>query len=87
MKKMILPLVAVVLAGSLSAFTLKSSSSDNLFYWFDQTNHEYVGSTSSSTVNPLGCMAIGSDCVKGYQEPSQPLTEPARQPDAQYAQN
>jgi hypothetical protein len=82
---MILPMLALVLAASLSAFTTKSSTTDNLFYWFDQSDHSFVGTSQSPSINPLGCTAIGSDCVKGYQEPVQPSTEPTRTPDAQYA--
>jgi hypothetical protein len=85
MKKNFLGMAAIVLGIAFSAFTPKGSTSDDLFYWFEQTNHTYVGSSTSSTNNPLGCSSIGDDCVKGYQRPSQPLTEPTGMADAEFA--
>lgn len=87
MKKKFLGILAIVLAVVFSAFNTKDNSSDDLYYWFDQTDHSYVGSSATSSGNPLGCTAVGNDCVKGYQRASQPQTEPTGMPDAQFAIN
>lgn len=87
MKKKILGFLAIMLAVGFSAFNIKDNTSGDLYYWFDQTDHSYVGSSTTSSGNPLGCTAVGSNCVKGYQRASQPQTEPTGVPDAQFAFN
>ena len=87
MKKYLLGIIAVVLAIGFSAFSSENKSAANLFYWYQQSDHAYVGSSTTSTGNPLGCSATGENCVKGYQRSSQPPSEPTGTPTAKFSFN
>ena len=87
MKKYLTGIIAVILAVGFSAFSNNGKSSDLLFYWYQQSDHTYVGSSATSSGNPLGCSAVGENCVKGYQRSSQPPSEPTGTPDAKFSFN
>ena len=78
---------AFVLAVGFSAFKNIEKSSADLYYWYEQTGHTFVGTSTSPNDNPLGCSAIGADCVKGYLRSSQPPSEPMGPADQSFAFN
>jgi hypothetical protein len=87
MKKYLMGIIAIVTAFCLSAFSYESKSSNDLYYWYQQSDHTYVGSSSSPSGNPLGCSAAGENCVKGYLRSSQPPSEPSGDPDEKFSFN
>lgn len=87
MKKSFIGVIAIVLGVALSAFTTETKKSTNMYYWFEQTGHTFVGSSASIDGNPLGCDETGGNCVKGYLRSSQPPSEPTTLPNAQFAIN
>jgi hypothetical protein len=87
MKKILPGLVALVFAIGFSAFTKIEKTNADLYYWYEQAGHTYVGSSTSPGGNPLGCSAIGSNCVKGYLRSSQPASEPTGTPNESFAFN
>jgi len=87
MKKYLFGCMAIVLVLSLTAFTHSSKAKNDLYYWYRQSDHTFVGSSSSSNDNPLGCYGVGETCIKGYLRSSQPSSEPSVAPDAKYAFN
>jgi hypothetical protein len=87
MKKYLLGFMAVILAFSISAFTHRAKPTNDLYYWYRQSDHVFVGSSSSANENPLGCYGIGETCIKGYLRSSQPPSEPTEDADKKYAFN
>jgi hypothetical protein len=87
MKKYLLGFMAVVMALSLTAFTHSSNATNDLYYWYRQSDHVFIGSSSTSNENPLGCYGEGESCIKGYLRTSQPPSEPSVDPDAKYTFN
>jgi hypothetical protein len=76
MKKIILPLLAVVLAAALSAFTVKADPANKVqdgLFWFTVANQapaSYDGNgqlTESQEINVTGCdNMVASECRYGY---------------------
>lgn len=88
MKKNLLSIFAVAVAIGLSAFSAPKHSAV-VYNWFsDDPNHDYIGSTSSSTSSPdAGCSKAGSGCLLGFEDSRENPVYPGGPADATFAHN
>jgi hypothetical protein len=94
MKKYLLPIVAVILAITLNAFTTKdgAKSTETAYYWYEIVNDETVSDTpidpakkTMSQVSGGDCQdAQGDICLAGFEnlvEEEEPAPSPSAEED------
>jgi len=81
MKKYLSGIIAIVIAISLSAFTLNKAHTDNsttTYWWYDASDGELLNPLEKTELPPNECVLEGGDiCAYGHETPTAtPSVEP-----------